>query len=45
MLMPVRHHLAQVLHFLYEKDILEDSAILPWMEEEGMDAQVKAAIR
>jgi len=37
--------LPKVLHFLYERDILEDSSILPWMEEQGQDAQVKAAIR
>ena len=35
----------QVLHFLYDKDVLEDSVILDWMGEDGEDEAVKKKMR
>ena len=35
----------QILHLLYDKDVLEDSAILSWMDQPGPEAALKAAIR
>ena len=35
----------QVLHFLYDKDVLEDAVIIDWMEEEGEDKEVKDKMR
>ena len=34
-----------MLHLLYDKDVLEDSSILSWMEQEGKDPVLKARIR
>merc|ERR1712013_649217 len=31
--------LPKVLHFLYDKDVLEDSVILDWMREDGEQVQ------
>jgi hypothetical protein len=35
----------QILHLLYDKDVLEDSAILSWMDQPGPEPALKAAIR
>ena len=35
----------QILHLLYDKDVLEDSAILSWMDQPGPESALKAAIR
>ena len=35
----------QVLHFLYDKDVLEDSVILDWMGEDGEDEVVKKKMK
>ena len=35
----------QVLHFLYDKDVLEDAVIIDWMEEEGEEKEVKDKMR
>merc|ERR1719323_1086178 len=37
--------LPKVLHFLYDKDVLEDSVILDWMGEDGEDEVVKNKMR
>merc|ERR1712179_169385 len=33
--------LPKVLHFLYDKDVLEDAVIIDWMEDDGEDKEVK----
>jgi len=37
--------LHKVLHFLYDKDVLEDAVIIDWMEGEGEDKDVKDKMR
>jgi len=37
--------LPKVLHFLYDKDVLEDAVIIDWMEEEGEEKEVKDKMR
>merc|ERR1719341_3212703 len=37
--------LPKVLHFLYDKDVLEDAVIIDWMGEQGEDKEVKDKMR
>jgi len=36
---------AKILHFLYDEDILEDSVILTWMENDGKDGELMEKVK
>jgi len=37
--------IAKILHFLYDEDILEDTVILAWVEDEGKDADLMKRVK